>query len=113
MWPRRNFLATKFEGECRGEAEDLLVGECLQIGTERRLDVARCLANLHVLERADEVARQLLHREPVCRLGEHARRLESIDEPLAGGVQLDLRDERSTAEDCKARLLEALGHVRL
>ena len=45
------------EGEGRGEAEDLLLGERLEVGAERRLDVAGRLAALDALEGRDEVAR--------------------------------------------------------
>mmetsp|Transcript_41936 Transcript_41936/g.104270 ORF Transcript_41936/g.104270 Transcript_41936/m.104270 type:complete len:465 (+) Transcript_41936:370-1764(+) len=101
------------EGERRGEAEDLLLRQGLQVRSKRRLDVGGGLAHLDVLEGADEVPRQLLHREAIRSFGQHSHQFKRIHQSLARGVQLDLRDERSATEHSEARLLEARGDVGL
>ena len=85
----------------------------LQIRSQGRLDVLCRLAQLYILEGADEVTGKLLDRKAIGPLSKHSHLLQGINQPLARRIELNLRYERAAAKDSEASLLEALGHVRL
>ena len=75
----------------RGRAEDLLLREGLQVSAEGGLDVAHLLAPLHALEGVDEVARQLLHREPIRALVEGEGLRVRVRVGVRGRVRVGVR----------------------
>ena len=80
------------------KSEDIVLGECLQIGANSFFDVHSLLAQLIVLERPHEVPCQFFHGQAVRPARQHASLFDAVDQELSVLGELQVSNDRSDSK---------------